>query len=85
MTIVAVRPGAPKVDLEDIICTKQEPARSSPQPVLATGTDPTEKKLNKLRKKLQQVEALKERRDNGEKLETNQVMAEQEEEEDERW
>ena len=35
--------------------------------------DPVEKKLAKLRKKLQAVETLKEQRDRGEKLEANQV------------
>ena len=39
-----------------------------------TSTDgPTEKKLNKLRKKLAQIEMLKQRRDAGESLEANQV------------
>lgn len=36
-------------------------------------TDPTEKKIGKLRKKLQQIEALKQRQADGEKLEVNQV------------
>lgn len=36
-------------------------------------TDPTEKKLLKLRKKLEQIEALKTRQAEGETLEKNQV------------
>ncbi len=74
MLLCMYSPGAPKVDLQDIISTSTEPApHTSPQLTLAAGSDPTEKKLGKLRKKLQQVESLKERRDRGEKLETNQV------------
>ena len=40
---------------------------------VSESTDPTEKKLGKLKKKLQQIESLKQRQASGEKLEANQV------------
>lgn len=42
--------------------------------VYVSGGNPTEKKLNKLRKKLQQIQALKERFAGGEQLESTQVL-----------
>lgn len=42
--------------------------------VVADRDNPTEKKLAKLRKKLQQIHDLKERHAKGDKLEENQVL-----------
>ena len=73
--LVIIRPGAPKVDIQDVLPAKEQhvshdvsgPASSS------SSANPTEKKLTKLRKKLQQIEVLKKRKDDGEKLESTQV------------
>lgn len=46
---------------------------TSPQ-VVADRDNPTEKKLAKLRKKLQQIQELKQKHAKGDKLEGNQVL-----------
>lgn len=49
-------------------------ASESPPSVLeASGLTPTEKRLRTLKKKLQQIESIKEKREKGEVLETTQV------------
>ena len=40
---------------------------------VSSSSDPTDKKLSRLRKKLAQIEALKSRQEKGEKLEATQV------------
>ena len=57
-------PGAPDVDLQGVIGDH-----------IKVTTDPSEKKLGRLQKKLQQIQSLKERLAAGEKLESNQVSS----------
>lgn len=67
-------PGAPKVDVQDLLGqSRKENLSSTSSSLPATSTDPTEKKLFRLQKKLQQVQSLKEKLAKGEKLEANQV------------
>lgn len=48
-------------------------SESPPSVLEANGLTPTEKRLRTLKKKLQQIESIKEKREKGEVLETTQV------------
>jgi hypothetical protein len=71
---LSYRPGAPKIDLQDVLPSTAK-TQSPPASTTAgsSSSDPTEKKLSRLRKKLIQIEALKLKLEKGVKLETTQV------------
>ncbi len=50
------------------------PERTTTGSSSISSKNPAEKKLDKLKKKLQKIESLKSRRDSGESLEENQVI-----------
>lgn len=64
------RPGAP--EFSDFLDRFTSPSEA-PKVSVESLPDPSEKKLAKLRKKLEAIETLKERRERGEKLEANQL------------
>ena len=74
--IILSRPGAPEVDITEFVSTVSQSAVTATKTTTAVTTvsDPTKKKIDRLRKKLCQIEDLKRKRANGEKLEANQVI-----------
>ena len=50
------RPGAPKIDVKDILPVVEDRSASVPDSAMLKEADPTEKKLVKLRKKLKKIE-----------------------------
>lgn len=76
MHVLHARPGAPKVDIQDVLPIKEQRLShnvAGPTAMSSSSGNPTEKKLTRLRKKLQQIEVLKKRKEDGGKLESSQV------------